>query len=173
MSTVISGSALSTSTSPLILGPSFDVQCAVDSTFKYERLDKNNAVLLVVDHQIGLFQMVRDYQPEQFRNSIFAHAAIGKVFNLPTILTTSAETGTSSHFSHNLNVLDANTTTGPNGPLPKEIIAMHPNAPLIKRNGEVDAWDNQEFRDAVKATGKKQVIIGGITTDVRPSSFQN
>jgi len=46
---------------------------------------------------------------------------------------------------------------------------MHPNAPLIKRNGEVDAWDNQEFRDAVKATGKKQVIIGGVTTDVRLS----
>jgi isochorismate hydrolase len=43
---------------------------------------------------------------------------------------------------------------------------MHPDAPLIKRNGEVDAWDNAEFRAAVNATGKKQLIIGGITTDV-------
>lgn len=43
---------------------------------------------------------------------------------------------------------------------------MHPNAPYIKRNGEVDAWDNEEFRRAVKATGKKQAIIAGITTDV-------
>ena len=43
---------------------------------------------------------------------------------------------------------------------------MHPNAPLIKRNGEVDAWDNEDFRKAVRATGKKQIIIGGITTDV-------
>ena len=56
-------------------------------------------MLLVIDHQIGLFQMVRDYQPEQFRNNILAHAAIGKLFNLPTILTTSAETGTRSHIT--------------------------------------------------------------------------
>ncbi|KAI9661962.1 MAG: hypothetical protein M1831_002877 [Alyxoria varia] len=43
---------------------------------------------------------------------------------------------------------------------------MYPNAPLIKRQGEVDAWDNSEFREAVRVTGKKQVIVGGITTDV-------
>ncbi|KAF9473048.1 ycaC protein [Pholiota conissans] len=113
----------------------------------FERIDKNNAMLLVVDHQIGLFQLVRDFEPDQYRNNILAHAAIGKVFNLPTILTTSAE-------------------TGPNGPLPKEIVDMHPNAPFIKRNGEVNAWDNSDFRKAVKATGKKQVIMGGIVTDV-------
>ncbi len=58
---------------------------------------------------------------------------------------------------------------GPNGPLPAEVIAMHPNAPFIKRQGEVDAWDNADFRAAVQATGKKQVILGGITTDVGPS----
>jgi nicotinamidase-related amidase len=55
---------------------------------------------------------------------------------------------------------------GPNGPLPREITAMHPNAPYIKRNGEVNAWDNEDFRNAVKATGKTQIIIAGITTDV-------
>lgn len=55
---------------------------------------------------------------------------------------------------------------GPNGPLPKEIIQMHPNAPYIRRNGEVDAWDNPEFRAAVEATGKRQVILAGIVTEV-------
>ncbi|KAJ7281801.1 ycaC protein [Mycena rebaudengoi] len=115
--------------------------------FKFERIDKNNSMLLVVDHQLGLFQLVRDFGPEEYRNNIFAHAATGKVFNLPTILTTSAE-------------------TGPNGPLPREIIEMHPNAPFIKRQGEVNAWDNADFRAAVKATGKKQVILAGIVTDV-------
>ena len=43
---------------------------------------------------------------------------------------------------------------------------MHPNASFIKRNGEVNAWDNAAFKAAVKATGKKQVILAGITTDV-------
>ena len=56
--------------------------------------------------------------------------------------------------------------TGPNGPLPHEILEMHPGAPLIKRQGEVNAWDNADFRAAVKATGKKQVILAGIVTDV-------
>ncbi len=43
---------------------------------------------------------------------------------------------------------------------------MYPNAPLIKRQGEVDAWDNADFRAAIKATGRKQIIIAGIVTDV-------
>ncbi|TFK35412.1 Isochorismatase hydrolase [Crucibulum laeve] len=111
--------------------------------FTWERIDKNNSVVLVVDHQLGLFQLVRDYTPDEYKNNILAHAAIGKVFNLPTILTTSAE-------------------TGPNGPLPKEITDMHTGVPYIKRNGEVNAWDNKDFRDAVRATGKKQVIMAGI-----------
>ncbi|KAF8885979.1 Isochorismatase-like protein [Infundibulicybe gibba] len=117
------------------------------SGFKFTRIDKNDALLLVVDLQIGLFQVARDFGPDEFKNNIFAHSAIGKVFNLPTILTTSAE-------------------TGPNGPLPREILEMHPDAPLIKRNGEVDAWDNEDFRNAVKKAGKSQIIMAGITTDV-------
>ena len=50
--------------------------------------------------------------------------------------------------------------------MPKEIIEMHPNAPLIKRNGEVNAWDNPDFKAAVEATGRKQIILGGIVTEV-------
>jgi nicotinamidase-related amidase len=63
------------------------------NAFTFERIDKNNSMLLVVDHQLGLFQLVRDFGPDEYRNNILAHAAVGKVFNLPTILTTSAETG--------------------------------------------------------------------------------
>ena len=43
---------------------------------------------------------------------------------------------------------------------------MYPNVTIIHRNGEINAMDNGEFRAAVKATGKNQVIIGGIVTDV-------
>lgn len=116
-----------------------------DQTFT--RLDKDNAVLLVVDHQLGLFQLVRDFSPDQFKNNILAHASIGKLFDLPVVITTSAE-------------------TGPNGPLPQEILDMYPDAPLIRRNGEVNAWDNSDFRDAVIAANKTQIILAGITTDV-------
>ncbi|KIP07886.1 hypothetical protein PHLGIDRAFT_12964 [Phlebiopsis gigantea 11061_1 CR5-6] len=117
------------------------------SAFTYERLDKNNTVLLVVDHQEGLYQLARDFKTVEMKANILAHAALGKVFNLPTILTSSAD-------------------TGPNGPLMQEILTMHPTAPFIHRHGEVDAWDNTDFRAAVQATGKKQVVLAGITTDV-------
>ena len=47
---------------------------------------------------------------------------------------------------------------------------MHPKAPFVKRQGEVNAWDNPDFRKAVEATGRKQIIIAGITTDVSRGS---
>lgn len=51
---------------------------------------------------------------------------------------------------------------------------MYPDAPFIHRQGEVDAWDNADFRAAVQATNKSQVIMAGTTTDVClfPSSPQ-
>lgn len=117
----------------------------------------------MVDHQLGLSQLVRDYSTVEFRQSILAHAAIGNLFNLPTILTTSADTGMVQILSFQP---DCSQTLGPNGALPKEVIAMHPDAPFVHRQGEVNAWDNADIRAAVIATGKKQVILGGIVTEV-------
>ena len=48
---------------------------------------------------------------------------------------------------------------------------MHPNAPFVHRQGEVNAWDNADFRAAVEATGKKQIILAGIVTEVCASSL--
>ncbi|KAH7119903.1 Isochorismatase-like protein [Dendryphion nanum] len=113
----------------------------------WERLDKNNSLLLILDLQVGLYSTARDWDPTLYRENIMAHAELGKLFNLPVILTTSAE-------------------TGPNGPLPKEMLELYPTSTLVKRNGEVNAWDNAEFKAAIKASGKKQIIVAGITTDV-------
>ena len=43
---------------------------------------------------------------------------------------------------------------------------MYPNVTVVRRSGEINAWDSADFCAAVKATGKKQVIVGGIATDV-------
>ncbi|KAF7563425.1 hypothetical protein G7046_g700 [Stylonectria norvegica] len=118
-----------------------------DNSYKFERLDKTDALLLVVDIQEGLYESVRDFEPTLYKTQILAHAAIGKLFDLPVILTSSAE-------------------TGPNGPVVREITAMYPSAPYIHRQGEVNAWDNSDFRNAVKAANKTQIIMAGITTDV-------
>ena len=116
-------------------------------TKPYVKLDKNEAAVLLVDHQAGLLSLVRDFQPDQFKNNVLALADIAKFFNLPTILTTSFE-------------------TGPNGPLVPELKKMFPDAPYIARPGQINAWDNEDFVKAIKATGKKQLIIAGVVTEV-------
>ena len=113
----------------------------------YVRLDKDNAAVLLVDHQTGLLSLVRDIDPDKFKNNVLALAALAKYFNLPTILTTSFE-------------------QGPNGPLVPELKTFFPDAPYIARPGQINAWDNEDFVNAVKATGKKQIIIAGIVTEV-------
>lgn len=113
----------------------------------YVRLDKDNAAVLLVDHQTGLLSLVRDIDPDKFKTNVLAVAAAAKYFNLPTILTTSFE-------------------NGPNGPLVPELKEIFPDAPFIARPGQINAWDNEEFVKAVKATGKKQLIIAGVVTEV-------
>ncbi|HEY1065950.1 MAG TPA: isochorismate family cysteine hydrolase YcaC [Pirellulales bacterium] len=115
--------------------------------FKYRRLDKNDVAVLLVDHQSGLCNLVADFSPDEFRNNVLALADAAKYFNLPTILTTSFE-------------------NGPNGPLMPELKTLFPDAPYIARPGNINAWDNEDFVKAVKATGKKQLLIAGVVTEV-------
>ncbi len=115
--------------------------------YQYNRLNKDDAAVLMVDHQAGLVSLVQDYPPNEFKNNILALANVAKFFNLPTILTTSME-------------------EGPNGPLVSELKDAFPDAPYIARPGQINAWDNEEFVAAVKATGKKQLIVAGVVTDV-------
>ena len=116
-------------------------------TANYKRLDKDQAAVLLVDHQAGLLSLVRDIDPDRFKNNVLALGDLAKYFNLPTILTTSFE-------------------NGPNGPLVPELKAKFPDAPFIPRPGQINAWDNDDFVNAVKATGRKQLIIAGVVTEV-------
>lgn len=113
----------------------------------YVRLDKNNVAVLLVDHQAGLLSLVRDIEPDKFKNNVLALADLAQYFKLPTILTTSFE-------------------DGPNGPLVPELKQTFPDAPYIARPGQINAWDNEDFVQAVKATGKRQLIIAGVVTEV-------
>lgn len=113
----------------------------------YVRLDKDDVAVLLVDHQTGLLSLVRDFDPDKFKNNVLALGNIADYFQLPTILTTSFE-------------------DGPNGPLVPELKEQFPDAPYIARPGQINAWDNADFVAAVKATGKKQLLIAGVVTEV-------
>ena len=112
-----------------------------------DSLTPENAALLLVDHQTGLSLSVETMNPETFRNNVVAIAKVGKLFKLPTILTTSAD-------------------SGPNGPLMPDLIKVFPAIEVIRRKGEINAWDDPDFKKAVENTGRKKLIVAGISTDV-------
>jgi nicotinamidase-related amidase len=111
------------------------------------RLSAGDAAVLLIDHQAGLLSLVHDYGPDEFRNNVLALADTAKLFKLPTILTTSFE-------------------NGPNGVLMPELKQLFPTAPFIPRPGQINAWDNEDFVNAVKKTGRKQLLMAGVVTDV-------
>jgi nicotinamidase-related amidase len=119
----------------------------MNKAFKYSRLSKDDATCLLVDHQSGLISLVQDFSPGEFKNNVLALADVAKFFELPTILTTSFE-------------------DGPNGPIVPELKETFPDSPLIARPGQINAWDNEDFVKAIEKTGRKQLIIAGVVTDV-------
>ncbi|NYI00174.1 isochorismatase family protein [Cupriavidus plantarum] len=113
----------------------------------YERFTPDNAAVLLVDHQTGLCNGIQDQSLTEFNSAVTALAKLAKTFALPTIVTTSA-------------------ADGPNGPVLPIITQLLPEAPVIHRPGEINAWDNREFVAAVEKTGRKKLIIAGVSTEV-------
>jgi nicotinamidase-related amidase len=119
----------------------------MSDAYKYRRLEKDDATVLMIDHQSGLISLVQDYTPNEFKNNVLALADVAKFFQLPTVLTTSFE-------------------DGPNGPIVPELKETFPDAAYIPRPGQINAWDNEDFVAAVKRTGRRQLIVAGVVTDV-------
>lgn len=113
----------------------------------YEPPTPQNAAMVLLDHQTGIMLGVGDFTAAEFKNNILALAKIAKVYDLPTVLTTSYE-------------------DGPNGPLMPELIEMFPERKVIKRPGQINAWDDPYFVAAIEATRRKTLIMAGVTTDV-------
>jgi nicotinamidase-related amidase len=110
-------------------------------------IDAANVALLLIDHQSGLFQTVGDMPMPELRLRAAALAKMAALCKIPVITT-------------------ASVPQGPNGPLIPEIHENAPHAKYVGRKGEINAWDNPDFVAAVKATGKKQLIIAGTITSV-------
>jgi nicotinamidase-related amidase len=110
-------------------------------------LDPSDSVVLLLDHQTGLFQTVKDVPIRDLRAHTVALAKIAEQARMPIIYTAS-EPG------------------GPNGPIMEELTAAAPSAKYVGRKGEVSAWDNADFVAAVEATGRKTLIMAGVWTSV-------
>ena len=95
-------------------------------------IDPDNAAMLLIDHQSGLFQTIGDMPFTSVRAHATALAKMATLAKMPVITT-------------------ASVPQGPNGPLIPEIHDAAPHAQYVARRGEINAWDNPEFVAAVKA----------------------
>lgn len=110
-------------------------------------MDPSDALILLLDHQSGLFQTVKDIAIADLRRNVEVIAKLASLLNIPVITTASEPAGT-------------------NGPLMPEIHRGAPHAIYVPRNGEVNAWDNDDFVAEVKSTGRKTLIMAGVWTSV-------
>ena len=109
------------------------------------RLD--DAVMLLLDHQSGLFQVVKDIPVAELRANTTMLAKLASRFNIPVITT-------------------ASEPNGSNGPLMPEIHELAPHAVYVPRKGEVNAWDNDDFVGTVRSTGRRTLVMAGVWTSV-------
>ncbi len=110
-------------------------------------LDPSDTVFLLLDHQAGLFQTVKDISVAELRSNVAMLAKLATLMKIPVITTASEPNGT-------------------NGPLMPEIHALAPHAVYVGRKGEVNAWDNEDFVRTVRATGRKTLVMAGVWTSV-------
>jgi nicotinamidase-related amidase len=108
-----------------------------------------NSAILLIDHQVGTMSWIRSDAIDNVKANAFALAKAAVALNVPLILTSSQE----DHFQ---------------GPLQPEFETLAPTQyrNRIKRAGVVNAWDDPAFAAAVKDTGRRNLIIAGVTNDV-------
>ena len=110
-------------------------------------LDPSDSVILLLDHQTGLFQTVKDVPVDDLRRNVVMLARLAALLKIPVITT-------------------ASEPNGPNGPLMSELAEVAPPATYVPRKAEVHAWDNEDFVKTVRATGRKTLIMAGVWTSV-------
>jgi nicotinamidase-related amidase len=112
-----------------------------------ETLNPNNAALLLIDHQVGTMNFgISDLTALELKNQTLLLAEAAQAFGLPVVLT-------------------ASNPNGPNGPIFPELLAAVPGVPVIERL-IIDSWKDPRFVEAVRKTGRKKLIMAGVSTDV-------
>lgn len=114
---------------------------------KIPMIDVKDTAMLLIDHQSGLFQTIGDMPFTAVRAHAAALAKAASLTRIPVITT-------------------ASVPQGPNGPLIPEIHQFAPHAKYVARKGQINAWDNPDFVQAVKDTKKGTLIIAGTITSV-------
>ncbi|MEF3100170.1 isochorismatase family protein [Raoultella terrigena] len=115
----------------------------------FERFTGENAALLLIDHQVGTMGWAKSLPFEELKRNALMLARTAKILKIPVVLTSSME-----EYAQ--------------GPLLSELETILPDefAARVKRLGIVNAMEDENFAAAVKATGRRKLIIAGVTNDV-------
>jgi nicotinamidase-related amidase len=111
--------------------------------------NRETSALVLIDHQIGTMQLVKNIASDaSLRNAVLL-AKAAKTLGMPIVMTASME----DHLQ------------GPLAPA-LELVAPEAYKARVKRLGIVNAWADSNFKAAVAATGRKQLVMAGVTTDI-------
>jgi isochorismate hydrolase len=109
-------------------------------------LSSDNAVVLLVDHQVGLISGVRDIPLGDLKHNVVALAKAARTLGVPVIVT-------------------ATMPDGMWGPTMPELTAALPGVAVISRT-MINAWEDQNVRAAIEETGRKQIIVAGVSLEI-------
>lgn len=123
----------------------------VMTTSKLEVLTPANCQIIFIDHQPQMAFGVQSIDRQVLKNNTVALAKAAKVFNIPTIITT----------------VETESFSGNTYP---ELLDVFPGQDILERTS-MNSWDDQKVRDALKANGKKKVVVAGLWTEVCNNSF--
>lgn len=115
----------------------------------FEKFTSDNAAMLLIDHQVGTMSWAKSMAFDELKRNALMLAKSAAILDMPVVLTSSMEEYAQGPLLAELKTI-----------LPEEFEAR------IKRMGIVNAMDDENFAAAVNATGRKKLIIAGVTNDV-------
>ncbi|MFD7552690.1 isochorismatase family protein [Streptomyces sp. NPDC059578] len=112
-----------------------------------EPVTRENAAVVLVDHQVGLLSGVRDIPVAELKHNVAALARAATVLDIPLVVTTTA----------------ADSMWGPTTP---ELVEALPAGQEIIDRSSVNAWHDDRVREAIEATGRRKLIFAGVSLEV-------
>ena len=114
-----------------------------------KKAETKTSAMVLIDHQIGTMNWIGSVEKSTVEANTRALAKAAIALGMPLVFTSSQE----------------DQMQGPLMP-DLEKIAPEAFAARIKRPGVVNCWDDERFAQACRDTGRKQLIMAGVTTDV-------
>ncbi|MFI1760726.1 isochorismatase family protein [Streptomyces sp. NPDC020800] len=112
-----------------------------------ESITRENAAVVLVDHQVGLLSGVRDIPVGELKHNVVALARAATVLGIPLVATTTA----------------ADSMWGPTTP---ELVEALPAGQKIIDRSTVNAWHDDRVREAIEATGRRKLVFAGVSLEV-------